>query len=205
MMIEVLLVLSLVGVGFEKDWIEVKQVKSGEVRIDGKADEVWNVADSVLIIRQFYPYYGSTSTYPTVAKVLQDDGNLYFLFITNYRDMRPSTSLSGHNESYTVYLDPLLSRVSGYYFTVTSSGERDDGMVLEDGRRVDGSWDGVWDSKVGVFQDKQEIGFFLWNLRYHLKISGLQKIKMYGEYNSQCTATRRGRLLTGFFQIKMKK
>lgn len=154
-MIEVLLVLSLVGVGFEKDWIEVKQVKSGEVRIDGKADEVWNVADSVLIIRQFYPYYGSTSTYPTVAKVLQDDGNLYFLFITNYRDMRPSTSLSGHNESYTVYLDPLLSRVSGYYFTVTSSGERDDGMVLEDGRRVDGSWDGVWDSKVGVFQDKQ--------------------------------------------------
>ncbi len=126
-------------------------VRYGSIKVDGFEDDVWNKADSVLITKISEPYYGEKSTYKTVVKVLQDKHNLYILFRVDYGKRRPSTKLSGIKDHYTVFLDPLMTKVESYLFSVSTAGERFDGMVLGDGSDFDGAWDGVWDAKVRIF------------------------------------------------------
>ncbi len=138
-----------------KDFLELKSVESERVRVDAEIEDVWCEADSILIARQFFPYHDSQATYLTKVKVLQDRNALFFLFVTDFRRDQPRTALSGVSETYTIYLDPLQSRVAGYYFTVTGSGARGDGLLLEDAGKLDDSWAGVWESRVRAAQDGQ--------------------------------------------------
>ncbi len=140
-------------ISYGKDTLIVQMVEKGKIKLTGQ-EEVWQFADSIFITKQFSPYYDSQSTYITKVKVLQDLNNLYFLLATDFGEDKPRTALSGGNESYAIYLDPLLSKVQAYYFLISSSGFRSDGLVLSDGQGYDDSWDGVWDSRVRVFKDR---------------------------------------------------
>lgn len=142
--------------------LSVARVERFEIGLD---DTFFQRLDSILMERQFSPNYNSPTTYKTRVKVLQDENNLYFLLNTDFGKDKPSTALSGFNEYYTIYLDPLLSRVSAYYFTIYSSGGRNDGLVLSDGRVYDNSWDGVWESSIRI--EKKEGN---WQIRALVKI-----------------------------------
>lgn len=133
-----------------KDFLEVKKVD--RILIDGKEEEVWHLADSIIINKQFSPYYDSFSSYETVVKVLQDKNNLYFLIKTNFQKDRPNTSLSGDLDYYYIYLDPILSKLNAYYFKVNAVNERSTGFILDDGRRTE-IWEGVFDSKIEIHKD----------------------------------------------------
>ncbi|RLG10242.1 hypothetical protein DRN73_08300 [Candidatus Pacearchaeota archaeon] len=136
-----------------KNYVYVNEVKDGVIKIDARVEEEWFKADSIMVIKQWYPYYDSISSFITKVKVLQDRKNLYFLIITDFGNYRPSTNLVGKTESYEIYIDPLLSKVSAYGFEIYANGGRNDFMVLNDGKTYDHSWDAVWDDKVMVFKD----------------------------------------------------
>ncbi len=53
----------------------------------------------------------------------------------------------------TLYMDPFGGKTTAYYFTVYASGRFNDGMVLDDGRSTDDSWDGVWYRAVNIHDD----------------------------------------------------
>ncbi|MEO0111230.1 MAG: DUF5916 domain-containing protein [candidate division WOR-3 bacterium] len=167
-----------------KDFLEVNKVD--KIFIDGIEEEVWQIADSIIIEKQFYPYYDSLASYKTIVKVLQDKDNLYFLIKTDFQKDRPNTSLSGDLDCYHIYLDPVLSKLNAYCFSVNAVNERSTGFLLDDGRRTD-IWEGVYDSKTKIYKDANnnyllicEIKIPFKNFRYRKDINkwGFQ-IKVY--------------------------
>ncbi len=136
---------------FPMDTVHIKSTIS--IKVDAREESVWYNADSVLVDNMSEPYYGEKASYKTVAKVLQDRNNLYFLFKIFYGRERPDTRFSGRPDRVKVFLDPLMSKIECYFFTVALTGERNDGIIMADGEDVDYSWDGVWESKVRVLKE----------------------------------------------------
>lgn len=122
------------------------------IRLNGKEEALWYSADSVYVMRMSEPYYGEEATYSAKVKALQDENNLYFLFKIEYDTIKPDTRLSGRPDWVTVYIDPLHSMIEAYWFSVSLANERNDGLITGDGERFDDTWDGVWESRVRVFQ-----------------------------------------------------
>ncbi len=133
-----------------KNFLEVNKID--RVFIDGIEEEVWQLADSLIINKQFSPYYDSLASYQTVVKVLQDRNNLYFLIKTNFQKDRPNTSLSGDLDRYYIYLDPTLSKLNAYCFSINGVNKRTTRLILDDGRREE-IWEGVFESKAKIHKD----------------------------------------------------
>lgn len=122
-------------------------------KIDGVVDSVWSIADSITEFRQFEPYYGHEPSYRTVVKFLQDDTNLYALFICYTGDDSPTVTMSAREDRVKLYLDTFNSMTNAYKFSVSASNFRYDELITDDGRRK-ASWDGIWYSAVKVYPHK---------------------------------------------------
>jgi hypothetical protein len=159
--------------------------KSVEVRysdvapvIDGVIEDTWQAADSTSGFIQHSPYEKEEPSEKTVVYVLQDDGNIYFAFRCYARNNPPTACLTADEDHVFIGMDPFMSRNTAYYFLVYGSGIYDDGMVLDDGRSWDNSWDGVWYRSLRVFDNRFEAEFKIpfKSIRYRKGIStwGLQ-------------------------------
>lgn len=126
-------------------------------RIDGIIEEIWQVADSAYDFVQFSPYERETPTERTVVYVLQDRENLYFAFRCHAEKRRPIACLTADEDHIIVGLDPFDSRTTSYYFIVYASRIINDGWVLDDGRTIDDSWDGVWYRAVKLYDDRYDV------------------------------------------------
>lgn len=135
--------------------LEVRLVEEAPV-IDGVLKEVWDIADSATNFIQILPYERQSPSERTVVYLLQDEDNLYVAFHA-YTDKYKCICCQGGREDYvTLFLDPFGSKNTAYYFTVKASGHitvENDGLVLDDGRRRDDTWDGVWYQGVKVYDD----------------------------------------------------
>lgn len=159
-----------------KDYLEVKFYENG-ISFDGEVDSIWGECDSILVEKQFYPYYDSLSTYKTVIKAIQDKENIYFLVKINYGNEKPRTELSGSNDEVTIYIDPHLSRVNAYYFEISLDGSRNDGIVTQDGRNMDYTWDGVWENKAKIFKNSKGEYLFVSEIRIPFKTISFSRDK----------------------------
>lgn len=126
-------------------------------RIDGFIEEVWQSADSVYGFVQHSPYEKEIPTEKTIVYVLQDKDNFYVAFRCYAQNHKPAANLGGNVDCATLYIDPFGSKTTAYYFNVCAGGTFDDGMVLDDGRSEDNSWDGVWSRAVKVYDDCYEV------------------------------------------------
>lgn len=126
-------------------------------RIDGVIEDLWHQADSALDFVQSDPYEKTIATEPTVVYALQDKDNLYFAFRCYAKQHKPTACLIGDEDRVAVGIDPFGSRTTGYYFIVYASEMFDDGWVLDDGRNLDNSWDGVWSRAVKLYDDRFEV------------------------------------------------
>lgn len=113
-------------------------------QIDGYIESVWESADSAYGFIQSSPYEKSEPSESTTVYVLQDDHSLYFAFRCMTKKVKPLGQMTGDDDAVTLYLDPFCSKTTAYYFRVCVSGTYSDGLVLDDGRSRDSSWDGVW-------------------------------------------------------------
>ncbi len=149
-----LLLLFLLSVNNDKV-VEIRPVEKAPV-IDGILEEVWNIADSATNFIQILPYEKQSPSEKTVVYILQDEENLYVAFRAYTEKYKCVSCLGGREDYVILYLDPFGSKNTAYYFTVEASGQLsvgNDGLVLDDGRRRDDTWDGVWYSGVNIYDD----------------------------------------------------
>ncbi len=135
--------LCFILIAVSRSGVEVRMTEVPPV-IDGIIEELWSTADSAYDFVQCYPHDSTRPSDPTTVYVLQDRHNLYFAFRCATDSVEPYGQLGGGSDCIYAMLDPFNSRTTAYMFTVNLSGSYLDGMVLDDGRNTDNSWDGVW-------------------------------------------------------------
>jgi hypothetical protein len=126
-------------------------------RIDGAIEDVWLTADAVDDFVQKEPYERTAPTERTTVYVLQDAENLYVAFRCDAEQHPPTACLTKDEDYVAIYLDPFGSKTTGYFFLVYGSGLFWDGLVLDDGRSQDLSWEGVWSRAVRLYPDRMEV------------------------------------------------
>lgn len=59
------------------------------------------------------------------------------------REMRRDFSY-GKDDNFKIFLDTYDDNRSGYLFVINPNGAKADALILENGRRVNSNWDGIW-------------------------------------------------------------
>jgi len=125
-------------------------------RIDGVIEELWLAGDSADDFVQFIPDEGAAPSERTVVYVLQDDANLYVAFQAWSLAAPPVGQLYGLEDELTLYLDPMDSRQTAYFFKAYASGLWRQGLILDNGGAEDWSWEGVWYVGTRLYPDRIE-------------------------------------------------
>ncbi len=136
--------------------LEVRFAETAPV-IDGFIEEVWLKADSAYDFIQSVPYEKERPSDNTVVYVLQDENNLYVAFRCWTKNSKPLNRMCSNDDAVVLYLDPFGSKTTAYSFAVHISGIYSDGLVLDDGRTKDNSWDGVWYYATRTYDDHYEV------------------------------------------------
>ena len=118
--------------------------------IDGVVgDGEWlNAAHATDFIR-FEPQRGTRSPWRTAAMVLYDSSQIYVAFVVWDPDV-PAAQLTRrdaqllNDDAVVLLLDTHNDKQSAYYFMTNLLGTQADGRVANDGRTVDDTWDGAW-------------------------------------------------------------
>jgi hypothetical protein len=128
--------------------------RSGEIRIDGRADEpAWGAAEVGDGFRQTEPDDGSAATAATRFRVLWDDDSLYVAIECD--DPLPPTALASPRDRdidadlVRIDLDTTLDRRTAYHFGVYAAGQQVDGMHFNDDDYTS-DWDAPWESAVAI-------------------------------------------------------
>lgn len=124
------------------------------IRLDGSlADAVWLSADSISTFTQADPVEGRAGTERTVVRLLARPDGLY-VGVWAY-DSEPNairhTQLRrdadfGSDDSFTLLLDPLRDRRTGFLFEVNPNGAMMDAQVINY-ETINIDWNGVWDAR----------------------------------------------------------
>ncbi len=122
-------------------------------RVDGVLEPVWGQADSITDFIQSQPDESSDPTEKTTIYVLQDRGNLYVAYRCEAKNHPPVGQLYGLEDEFTVFMDPMDTKQTGYFFKLYGSGIYRSGLILDDGRMTDWSWEGVWYSAIKLHKD----------------------------------------------------
>ena len=119
--------------------------------IDGRVDPCWLKAPMQDGFTQRTPYQGYKATWDTRFYILYDEHNLYLLFVM--LDPQPDNiparlverdSRFSPDDNINFYLDTFNDHQRAYFFSTNPLGVEQDGLISENGRRVDMSWDGVY-------------------------------------------------------------
>ncbi len=122
--------------------------------IDGRLDDdAWKEAPVLSDFIQFEPDKGAPATVRTEVRVLYDDTHIYFGF--KCWDPDPDKIVLGTardglrmgTDSVDVLVDTFHDMRTGYYFRTNPLGVQHDGLVSDNGRVADTTWDGVWQSE----------------------------------------------------------
>ncbi len=178
--------------------------------IDGDIESIWQSADSACGFIQCSPYEGREPSESTTVFVLQDEQNLYFAFRCWTRKVKSLNQMTDDDDAVTLYLDPFGSKTTAYYFRVCVSGLYSDGMVLDDGRSGDGSWDGVWFYAVKSYEDHYDVeiripfntihykkGLSEWGVNFNRFIAASQESDYWTEVSQKegCLVSKYGTLV----------
>ncbi|MGQ9810912.1 MAG: DUF5916 domain-containing protein, partial [bacterium] len=149
------LLLQVSGLGYERS-CSVSYTDTQPV-IDGYIESLWESSDSAFGFVQSIPYENADPSESTVVYLLQDEANLYAAFRCWARRIKPVNQLTTSDDAVILYLNPFNGNTTAYSFTVYVGGLYSDGLILDDGRSYDDSWDGVWYYAVGSKDDCYEV------------------------------------------------
>jgi len=125
--------------------------------IDGFVnDDVWRSAPSVSDFYQREPVPGDPVSQPTEFLFLFDHNNIYVAIrcidepggITA-KELARDVSL-GEDDRIQVIFDTFLDGRNGYWFQIGPRGSIGDGLVSENGKSFNKSWDGLWNGKAKI-------------------------------------------------------
>lgn len=122
------------------------------LHIDGRLDEaVWQAAPRISEFTQRELDEGRPATERTEVAVLYNQENLYvgvWCFDRApeqlvARKLRRDFS-SRSEDSFKIVIDTYHDQRNGYLFVTNPNGARADALIIDNGRRVNRDWDGVW-------------------------------------------------------------
>lgn len=143
-------------------------------KIDGKVDKVWLRAPQQRGFTQQIPVEGIPASEDTRFYVLYDEHHIYFLFIMLDSDPRsiPARLFERDQDFYpddciNFYLDTYWDRRKAYFFSTNARGVERDGLISENGDKIDMSWD-------GIFQVESRITRFGWIAEFSIPLKTLR-------------------------------
>jgi hypothetical protein len=127
------------------------------IRLDGTlAEAVWRSADSITAFTQSDPAEGQAGTERTVVRLLAGPDGLYvgvWTYDSEPRAIRDAQLRRdadfGSDDSFTLLLDPLRDRRTGFLFMVNPNGAMADAQVINY-ETINLNWNGVWDARACV-------------------------------------------------------
>lgn len=146
-----MLVFIILACLFENDFIIEAHYTSTPPVIDGRIEKIWENGDSAKVFTQITPQEGEPASEPTTVYLLYDNAYLYVAYKCETPGRKPVARFSGTEDEIRLYLDTFDNKTTCYVFSVSASGWEWDGIVLDDGRNTDWSWEGVWFSKTKVY------------------------------------------------------
>ncbi|MFC1564644.1 DUF5916 domain-containing protein [candidate division KSB1 bacterium] len=129
--------------------------------LDGKfSDPAWNTVEWESNFTQTKPVEGGSPSQITSFKIVYDDNALYVAIRAEDKEPEKiSRRLSKRDEENTdrigLILDSYFDKRTGFFFAVSSSGVKIDGIISQDGKIWDHSYDPVWFVEV----DRDETGW----------------------------------------------
>ena len=125
--------------------------------IDGFVnDDVWRSAASISDFYQREPVPGDPVSQPTEFLFLFDHNNIYVAIRCSdepggitAKELARDVSL-GEDDRIQVIFDTFLDGRNGYWFQIGPRGSIGDGLVSENGKTFNKSWDGLWDGKARI-------------------------------------------------------
>ncbi len=143
-------------------------------KIDGKVDKVWLRAPQQHGFTQQIPVEGVPATEDTRFYVLYDEHHIYFLFIMLDSDPGsiPTRLFERDQEFYpddciNFYLDTYWDRRKAYFFSTNARGVERDGLISENGDKIDMSWD-------GIFQVESRVTKYGWIAEFSIPLKTLR-------------------------------
>src|SRR6185295_17312659 len=95
----------------------------------------------------------------TDVRILYDDENVYFAVYAHdsqknlvISDLKKDFSY-GDGDNFELILDTFHDRRNGYQFAINPAGAKWDAQMINEGREVNSSWDGVWYVKTRIEDD----------------------------------------------------
>lgn len=116
-------------------------------------DSIWGVAAPITEFRQQEPREGAVPSERTAVRVLYDDRALYVGIRAfdaeprrvNARELTRDANF-GNDDKVEVLLDTYRDGRTAFRFAVNPLGTQQDALVTDDGRTVNLTWDGAWES-----------------------------------------------------------
>lgn len=123
--------------------------------IDGKLDDdCWKQCSPGTDFYMVEPNPGATVTQGTFAYVCYDDEKIYFGFrMMEDKVQKIQTTVNRRDgpvwmdDALELIIDTYCDRRNGYYFASNLLGAKLDGRIIDDGRNVDDTWDGHWETR----------------------------------------------------------
>ena len=120
--------------------------------IDGVLDEAaWSLAEPAVDFHQQFPDEFAPATERSSVRFLYDGEMLYIGAMLS--DSEPDRLIidslrrdfsNFQTDSFLVVLDTFLDQRNGYGFVTNAAGAQRDVQASDNGRRIDGNWDGAW-------------------------------------------------------------
>ncbi|MCP4726672.1 MAG: carbohydrate binding family 9 domain-containing protein, partial [bacterium] len=154
--------ISIINPSFaQKKIYNTKRINPESPVLDGRLDDpAWDIVEWESDFTQTKPYEGADPTQRTSFKIVYDDKNLYVAIKAFDTEPEKITRrLSKRDEENTdrigLILDSYFDKRTGFFFAVSSVGVKIDGIISQDGKVWDHSYDPVWFVEV----DRDETGW----------------------------------------------
>jgi hypothetical protein len=132
---------------------KLKAVKiTEEIAIDGRLEEpAWSAAPVATDFIQNEPRPNEPASEPTEARMLYDEDSIYLGFYM--RDSRLDGLVinelkkdfgTNDGDVIEVILDTFHDERNGYMFSTNAAGAKYDAQMINEGREINSSWDGIW-------------------------------------------------------------
>jgi len=133
----------------------------GTIVIDGILKEgIWQRPGFTDILQQ-EPNQGERPSQPSEVWVAYDDEAIYFA--AKFYDSSPDSIMArlvrrdfvwgDPSDGFILYLDSYRDKINGYFFYVSAAGTLADGLLENDSKQTDLSWDAVWEGVPHIDSD----------------------------------------------------
>jgi len=144
--------------------------------IDGRLDDsCWKTGKWEGEFIQFIPHEGAKPSQKSEFQILYDDKNIYVAMRAYEKEPDKIQRFAGMRDEFTgdmmgICFDSYHDRRTGFEFDLTAYGQKID-LVLTNPMAWDGSWNPVWEGKVGLEDSAwvAEMEIPLSQLRYSIK------------------------------------